>query len=199
MTGESGSLEGLLAGAGIAVVTAVLMLVALTIFRSTYPANSAIMLQNIASEVCGDIGTVATSSIPYNRSGTYPVEGITIRITSDYVLVNGTGQEFARPLPVRVFPGSYVSSDAIFWNDTAGLREYLNRTVGSPGTEERPFNRTEGSQAAAIMEQACRALASNPISLNPARPLTIEKLLLYTSNGSSQGMWSDAYVFAYQR
>ncbi len=198
MTGESGSLEGLLSGAGIAVAAAVLMLVALMLFGSTSPENSSIRLQNVASEVCGDIGTVAISSIPYNRSETYPADGITIRVTSDYVLVGGTGHEFARPLPIRVFPGSYGSPDMIFWNDTGELREYLNRTVGSAGSEERPFNQTEDSQAKVLMEQACRAMASNPLCLNPVRPLTIEKLFMYRRYDNCQGMESDAYVFVYQ-
>jgi hypothetical protein len=48
------------------------------------------------------------------------------------------------------------------------------------------------------MEKACRALASNPLCLNPDRPLTIEKLFLYTYNDSSQEMRGDAYVLVYQ-
>jgi hypothetical protein len=200
MRGESGSLEGLLAGAGVTVAAAVLMVVVLTIFHSTGPANSAIMLQNVASDVCGDIGTAAISSLPYAHIDIYTSEGITVRITSDYVLAgDASGHEFARPLPVRVFPGSYGSQDMIFWNDTGELREYLNRTVGSTGTEEQPFNSTGGSQAVALMEKARRDLAINPLYINTARPLTVEKLFLYTGNDSSHAKESEPYVFVYQR
>jgi hypothetical protein len=196
MTAENGSLEGLLAGVGIAVAAAMLMLVILMLFRSTGPANSAIALQNVAAEVCGDLGTAAISSIPYCHSETCPEEGINITVTSDYVVASDTaGHEFARPLPVRVFPGTYGSQDMTFWNDTGELGEYLNRTIGSPGTRERPFNRTGGRLAAALLEKAGRALASHPLCISDARPLTIEKLFLYTRNDSSPVMESDPYVF----
>jgi hypothetical protein len=183
-----------------AVAAAMLMLVVLTLYSSTGPANSLIALQNVASEVCGDIGTVALASFPYSLNITCPEEGITVRVTSDYVLADdAAGQEFARPLPVRVFPGSCGSKDVIFWNDTGELREYLNRTCGSTGTKVRPFNRTEGNQAATLIENAGLTMASNPLCINAARPLTIEKLFLYTRNDSSHEMESDAYVFVYQR
>jgi len=178
----------------------VLMLVILTLFRSTGPANSSIMLQNVASEVCGDIATAAISSLPYNGSHTYIAEGIAVRITTDYVLASDVaGHEFARALPVRVSPGSYGRQNETWWNDTGELREYLNRTVGSPGTRERPFDSMEDIQATALMELAGRDLAMKPLSINPARPVTVEKLFLYTCNDSSHAMESDPYVFVYQR
>lgn len=200
MKGENGSLEGLLSGAGIAIAAAVLMLVVFTLFRSTGQVNSAIALHTATSEVCGDIGTAAVSALAYNHCETYPAEGITIRVTSDYVVASDSaGDVFARPLTVRVFPGSYSGHNVIFWNDTAEMRDYINRTIGSRGTEEEPFNVTEGNQAATLMEKACLAMASNPLCINAIKPLTVEKLFLYTYNDSSQAMESDPYVFVYQR
>jgi hypothetical protein len=199
MMDEGGSLEGLLAGAGVAVAAAVLMLVILALFRSTGPANSAITLQNLAARVCGDMGTAAIAVIPYNHSETYPANGMTVQVTSDYVIASDSaGHDFARPLPVRAFPGSYRDQDVVFWNDTAEMREYLNRTVGNTGTRERPFNETQGRQAAELMEKACRALAHDPIRISDARPLTVEKLFLYTRNDSSTTLESDSYVFVCQ-
>ena len=71
------SMESLLSGAGITIAAAVLIIVVFTLFRSTGQANEAISLQSVASEVCGDIGTAAVSSVAYGHCRTYPAEGIT--------------------------------------------------------------------------------------------------------------------------
>jgi hypothetical protein len=199
MMDGNASMESLLSGVGMAIAAAMLMIVVFTLFKSTGHANEAISLQSVASEVCGDIGTAAVSSVAISHNVTYPAEGIMIKITSDYVIaIDETGGEFARPLPVRVYPGSY-SGDQTFWSDTAGMREYINRTLGSPGTEESPLNLTTGIEVTALMENACRDMAGNPLVMSAREPLTIEKLFLYTYNNTSHATESEPCVFVFRR
>jgi len=200
MMDGNASMESLLSGAGVALAAAALMIVVFTLFRSTGQANEVISLQSVASEICGDIGTAAVSSVAYGHSETYPAEGITIRITSDYVIASDeNGREFARALPVRVYPGSYNGGEQIFWSDTAGMRGYINRTFGSPGTAESPLNRTAGIEVTALMEKARLDMAGHPLGMSALEPLNIEKLFLYTYNNTSHVTESEPYVFVFQR
>jgi hypothetical protein len=200
MMDGNGSMESLLSGAGVAIAAAVLLIIVLTLFRSTWTANDAISLQSAASEICGDIGTAAVSSVAYVHSATYPTEGITIKITSDFVIASDeAGREFARPLPVRIYPGAYACDGRIVWNDTAGMQEFINSTFGSPGTAEWPLNRTEGIKAAAFMEKASQDMVSHPLVMRALEPLAIEKLFLFTYNNTSHVSESEPYVFVFQR
>lgn len=194
------SMESLLSGAGVALAAAAVMIIVFMLFRSTGQANETISLQSVASEICGDIGTVAVSSVAYGHCETYPVKGITVKITSDYVIASGENcREFARALPVRVYPGSYNSGGQIVWSDTAGLREYANRTFGSPGTAESPLNQTAGIEVRAFLEKARRDMAGRPLDMSAQEPLNIEKLFLFTYNNTSHATESDPYVFVFQR
>lgn len=200
MTDGNASMESLLSGASVAIAAAVLMIIVFALFRSTGHANEAISLQSVASEVCGDIGSVAVSSVAFSHNATYPAEKFTIKITSDYVIaIDEAGKEFARPLPVRVYPGSYSCGGQFFWCDTAGVHEYLNGTFGSPGTEESPLDLTAGVEVTALMENACLDMASHPLVMSASEPLTIEKLFLYAYNNTSQTTESEQYVFVFQR
>jgi hypothetical protein len=127
------------------------------------------------------------------------MEGISLKITSDYVIASDvTGREFARPLPVRIYPGSYSSGGHIFWSDTTGMREYINLTFGSPGTAESPLNWTTGVEVTALMEKACMDMAGQPLCMSAREPLNIEKLFLYTYNNSSHATESEPFVFVCQ-
>jgi hypothetical protein len=137
-------------------------------------------------------------AVSHNRI--YPAEGITIKITSDYVIASDeTGGEFARPLTVRVYPGSYSSGGQIFWSNTAGMHEYINRTFGSPWTEASPLDQTAGFEVSVLIENACRDMAAHPLVISPPEPLTIEKQFLYIYNNTSHATESEQYVFVFQR
>ncbi len=200
MTGDSGTMESVISGAGITLAAALIMLAVIALYRSTGPADAAIALQSAAAEISGDIGTIATSSVPYTRSDTCTWQGINVRITSDYVIVDSLPDiEFARPLAVRVYPGNYQGPDGTCWNSTAGMREYLNATLGRPGTRESPLSVANGSKASALLEKVSREMVSHPVFLDPALPLTIEKLFVFVHNASSGITESEPYVFIYQR
>jgi hypothetical protein len=199
MRGDSGTLESLLSGAGMAVAAGVILFVIFILYRSTGPADAAIALQTATAEICGDIGTVAASSVPGARCEFYSLPGIMIRITSDYVVAGSLPDgEFARPLAVRVYPGNFSCQDGTGWNDTAGLRAYFNDTFGRPGTRELPFDVDNGSRASALLADASRDMGHNPLFVDLSRTLTIEKLFLFTHNVSSDSTESEPYVFVYQ-
>lgn len=199
MTGDSGTLESLLSGAGLAIAAGIILLAIFILYRSTGPANAAIALQAAAAEVCSDIGTVAASAVPCTIDSICSPQDITIRITSDYVVAGSPpDREFARPLAVRVYPGSYAGRDGEGWNDTAGLRSYLNATFGHPGTKEMPLDVAGGSQASALLGQASRAMNSAPVLMDHYGQLTIEKLFLYIHNVTSGREESEPYVFVYR-
>jgi hypothetical protein len=200
MTDDSGTLESLLSGAGLAVAAGMILLVIFIMYRSTGPANAAIALQTATAEVCGDIGTVAVSAMPCARDGICSPPGITIRITSDYVVAGSPrGGEFTRPLAMRVYPGSYAGQDGEGWNDTAGMRRYLNTTFGWPGTKESPLDVASGSQTSALLDRASRDMDSSPVLLDQSGQLMIEKLFLYIYNDTSGMAESEPYVFVYRR
>jgi hypothetical protein len=200
MTDDSGTLESLLSGAGLAVAAGVILLAIFVLYRSTSPANAAIALQTAAAGVSGDIGTVAASAVSCASDGICSPPGITIRITSDYVVAcSPPDREFARPLAVRVYPGCYAGRDGDGWNDTAGLRRYFNATFGQPGTKESPLDLAGGSQASALLERASQEMDSSPVLVDLSGHLTIEKLFLYIHNASSGMTESEPYVFVYRR
>ncbi len=201
MTDDSGTLESLLSGAGLVVAAGMILLVIFILYRSTGPANAAIALQTAAAEVCGDIGTVAASAVPCASDGICSPPGITIRITSDYVVAGDSppDREFARPLAVRVYPGSYAGQEGEGWNDTTGLRRYFNATFGQPGTKESPWT----SPAAARLRRCWTGRAGIWTALlcswTSSGQLTIEKLFVYTHNATSGMAESEPYVFVYRR
>jgi hypothetical protein len=199
MTGDSGSMESILSGAGVTLAAALVLVAVVALYRSTGPANAAIVLQTVAADVCGDIGTSAISTVPYIQSYTCDQQGVTIRVTSDYVVASSSpDREFARPLAVRVYPGNYKSPGGVCWNGTAGMREYLNMTFGRPGTRESPLSIDNGSHVSALLERAGMEMASQPVGVDQSTPLIIEKLFIHFRNASSGLTESTSYVFIYQ-
>jgi hypothetical protein len=193
-------MESLLSGIGVTIAAALIMLAAIALYGSTGPADIAIMLQTAAADVCGDIGTVAASTVPCAHRDTISRQGVGIRITSDYVVACGPqGMEFARPLAVRVYPGNYQGPDGACWNGTEGMHEYFNATFGRPGTKESPLSVDNGSRAAALLEKSSLDMVSDPVYADQSLPLTIEKLFVFVNNASSGIMECEPYVFVYQR
>ncbi|CAJ35788.1 hypothetical protein [Methanocella arvoryzae] len=191
--------EELLMGLGALLASAVLLLIVFSLFRTTLPADRSVVLQYCASEVSGDIATVATSSVPYIHARQYRYDGINISISTDYVIAEDrSGGTFARPLPVRVCPGRY-SCGSISWNGTGGFRECLNLTCGAYGTEQSPVNACNASTITDLLTAACTDMAVNPVPVDPARPLIVEKELIYVRANSSPGTECIPCVFVYQR
>jgi hypothetical protein len=121
---DSGS-EELILGMGALIAVAVLLIVVFSLFRATLPADRSVALQSAASEISGDIATVASASVPYSHAEQYSYSGTCLTVSSDYVTaLDSSGDSFARPLPVRVNPGCY-SGNGVSWNSTAEFRAYL--------------------------------------------------------------------------
>ncbi len=200
MTGEGGSVESMLSGAGAFLAAAAILLAVYALFRATGPADAGIALQTATAEVCGDIGTVAAATVPYNHSAVYPLQGINVSIRHDYVVASdGDGREFARPLAVGVYPASYAGLPDARWNDTGEMRDVLDRTFGAPGTKDLPLSPENGSKASTLLERAALGMGVEPLALGPGKTLTAEKLYLYTYNGTDDTMEVTSYVFVLQR
>jgi len=198
MTGDRGSIEGVLSMAGVAAAAALIMLVVLALTRSAGSADVAIGLRAAADEVSGDIGIVAASAMPCCHNVTCPMAGI--NITPDFVIADaGPGQSFARPLAVRVYPGNYCGADGARWNGTGDLRSLLVEKYGSDGTRSGPLSPENGSRVAALLEEAGREMLRFPMAVAAGAPLTVEKLFVYVSNRSGGGEECEPYVFVYQR
>lgn len=195
--GEVGS-EDLLLGLGLLLASAVLLLVAFSLFRSTLPADRGVLLQSCMAEVSGDISTVASSSIPYKHSETYDLSGISLSISSDYVTATDpSGSSFARPLPVRVSPGRY-SCGSLFWNDTSDFKAFNTRAFGAEGTQERPIDSSDQSDFNSIQAASRQYLAANPLTINSTEPVVIEKQFVYFRNVSTGVLEVVPCVFVYQ-
>lgn len=199
MNGEDGFLENMLSAIGITVAAAAIMVVALLLLRSTMPADAVVAEQSAAAGICGDIGTAAVSVVPYVHCVRYDMPGINVNITEDYVVASdGNGQTFAKPLAVRVYPGSYHGQDGVGWNNTSEMRSLFGADFAAAGTGDAPFSPGNGSRAARLLEAARRSLALRPLALDADRPLAIEKLFLYTYDSTNHSTERDPYVFVYQ-
>lgn len=195
---ECGS-EELLMGLGAVLASAILLLIVFSLFRSTLPADRSVVLQSCASEISGDIVTVATASVPYSREGQYSIDGINISISSDFVTAEDrSGALFAKPLPVRVNPGRY-SCGSVSWNGTTEFRRFLNITFGADGTEQSPVDAHNVTGITDMLAAARLDMAGNPVRVDPARPLVVEKLLIYVRANSSMATECIPCVFVYQR
>jgi hypothetical protein len=195
-----GALEGLLSCAGVTVASAALLIIAFSISGATRAPDAAIALQSAASAVCGDIGTVAVSAVPYNHSNVYDEDGIALSISSDFVIARSAGGAvFAKPLPVRVYPGRYSDGGSVAWSDTAGIREYLNATFGCRGTPESPLAGENATAVRGILEAARKQMALAPVAIGSGEPVTIEKLPVCFINETSDVEGCDHYVFVYRR
>lgn len=195
---DSGLDHGVLTGAGVAIASAVMLLIAFSVFRATIPADSTISLCSAVEEINGDIGMVASMALPYACERTYGLNGIDVSITPEYISASdGSSVRFARPLVIRVYPGRYGENGSVVWNNTTDMRRYLNDTLGAPGTEDRPIDERGPGQLTEIMEKAGRSMIYDPLTVKENRPLIIEKAVIYSldSRGKARGA---SYVFVHQ-
>lgn len=198
MLDDHGNMEELMSGIGITLAAAVVLIIVFTLFRSAGTEDTAIALQSATSEVCGDIGTVATSAVSCRSTEVYAMNGIGLDITSDYVIAHGTADNvFARQLPLRVYPGKYDEENAA-WNDTVGYREFLNATFNRSGAIESPLSPGNFTDLSGIMERARNRMVSAPLDVDPGKPVIVEKLYVYVLNETSLERGCDQYVFIYQ-
>jgi hypothetical protein len=198
MMDDAGFDYGILTGVGLMIAAAVLLLMVFSVFRATAPANTAIALESAASEVNGDIDTVAAMAIPYAHESTYDASGIDLLVGHDQVITRWGCSTYARPMVSRVYPGLYAENDTVLWSDTAGFREYLNSSFNATGMPNDPIMANRTAELKALMGRAGRSMLDNPVAIAPKKPLVIEKLFIYTcgENGVPGG---EPYVFVYQR
>jgi hypothetical protein len=195
---EKGFDYGVLTSVGLMIAAALVLLMVFSIFRATAPANTAIALESAASQVNGDIDTVAVMAIPYVHESTYDVDSIDLRIGHDQVIAGSGCSTYSRPMVSRVYPGLYVENNTILWSDTAGFREYLNLSFNATGTRDDPVPANRSSELGSLMGRAGRSLLEKPLAVVPKKPLVIEKLYVYTDDESGVP-GGEAYVFVYQR
>jgi hypothetical protein len=196
MMDDRGIDEGFLAGIGLMAASAAVLLFAFSIVSYLMPSNTAIALESAASEVCGDVETVATMAIPYAAEKRYSFD-FDVSVSTDYVVATGSNATFARPLAVRIVPGKYSENGTLAWNGTSAMRQYLNATFNATGTREHPIDDSRADELYGLMERASSSTLSNPVKLEGDRAVVIEKAFLYTYNGSSHTLEARPYVFVY--
>lgn len=190
--------EELLLGMGVLLASAILLLVVFSLFRSTLPADRSVALQLCASDVSGDIATVASSSVPFSHVEQYLYNDIRISVSSDFVSANdSSGECFAKPLPVRVTPGRYAS-DNISWTDPSEFRAFLNMTYGADGSERSPIDSVNASGINNVLVRSRLSMVATPLVVDPTRPLIIDKQFIYLQNNSSPAKEGIPCVFVYQ-
>lgn len=194
---DLGTDYGALTGIGLIIASAVVLLFIFSLLKSSGPANTAIALETAASEVCGDIETVATIAIPYRAEHYYGFDGINISISADYVTASSINNKFARPLASRIVPGKYEEDGFLIWNGTAGMREYLNASFNATGTTERPIDDNRSWELRRLMDGASRSTLLYPVEAPTRRPLIIEKTFVYTYNDSTHAVEARPYVLVY--
>ncbi len=195
---ERGIDYGVLTGAGLVIAAAVVLLLVFSLLRSSEPANTAIALEAAASEVSGDIGTVASMAIPYRVERHYGFDGMNVSISADYVTASSGKDAFARPLASRIVPGEYGENGSMLWDGTAGMREYLNASFNATGTKDRPIDDGRSEELGRLMDRASRSTLLSPVEPLPGRPLVIEKTFIYTYNGSTHVTEAASYVLVCQ-
>ena len=195
---ERGVDYGVLTGVGLVIAAAVVLVFALSLLKASAPANRAIALEAAASEVSGDIGTVASIAIPYKAERYYGFDGMNVSISADRVTAAAGKDAFSRPLESRIVPGEYGENGSVVWNGTAGMREYLNATFNATGTEERPIDDDRSDELRRLMDGASRSTLLFPVEAAYGKPLAIEKTFLYTYNSSTNTMEAAPYVLVYR-
>jgi hypothetical protein len=176
----------------------VVLLFIFSLLRSSAPANTAIALEAAASEVCGDVETVASMAIPYRAERYYGFDGINVSVSADRVTASAGSDVFSRPLVSRVVPGEYEEDGFILWNGTGGMRERLNASFNATGTKERPIDDNRSGELRRLMEGASRSTLLRPVEVRAGKPLAIEKTFVYTYNGSTHKMEAMPYVLVYR-
>jgi hypothetical protein len=194
---ERGVDYGVLTGVGLVIAAAVVLLFVFSLLRSSQPANTAIALEAAASEVSGDVGVVASMTVPYKVERHYGFDGMSVSISADRVTASAGKDIFSRPLANRIIPGEYGENDTVLWNGTAGMRKYLNASFNATGTGDHPIDDDRSEELRRLMDRASRSTLIYPIVVSPGRPLAIEKTFVYTYNGSTHVTEATPYVLVY--
>ena len=195
---ERGVDYGILTGVGLVIAAAVVLLFVFSLLRASAPANTAIALEAAASEVSGDIETVASMAIPYKAERYYDFNGVNVSISADRVTASAGKDAFSRPLAGLIVPGEYRENGSLFWNGTAGMREYLNASFNATGTVEHPIDDNRSEELRRLMGGASRSTLLFPVEADRGKPLAIEKTLIYTYNGSTRKTEATPYVLVYR-
>lgn len=186
---------GILTDVGLLIAAAMLLLMVISIFRATAPANTVIALESAAGQVNGDIDTVEAMTIPYVHESTYDASGIDLLVSQDRVIARSGCSTYTRPMISRVYPGLYRENDTVLWDGTAKFREYLNMSFNATGTRDDPIQANRSAELKTLMGRAGRSMLEMPVTITPRKPLVIEKLFIYTC-GVPGG---EPYVFVYVR
>lgn len=195
MLDERGMDYGVLTSIGLVIASAVILLLVFSMYRSTAPSNEVIALESAASEVGGDIDTVAAMGIPYASEKSYGFNGINVSISADHVTATAGCRTFARPLASRICPGRFKENDTLLWNDIAGLRELLNASFNATGTREDPIGDNRSSELRSLMERASRSTLMSPIPVPLDKPVIFEKAFIYTYDNASKRLEVEPFVF----
>jgi len=197
MLGEEGFDPGIIAGIGLAMASAAVLLLAFALFEAAAPANTAIALESAASEVSGDLETVGSMAVPYSVTRYYDFDGMDVSVSEDHVTAVMGRISFSRPLTIRVEPGKYAENGTLLWNDTRGYRQYMNNSLNAKGTSDDPLGLEESGRLHELMEKAGLSTLLSPIDVVPGQPLAIEKLLVHVAGNETCAPEVNAYVFVY--
>ncbi len=189
---------GVLAGVGLVIASAMALLFIFSLLRAAAPADTAVALEAAASEVAGDVETVAAMEIPYKAGRYYGFDGINVSVSADRVTAAAGDDVFSRPLATRIVPGIYSEDGLLLWNGTEGMRQYLNASFNAPGTKERPIDGNRSTELGRLMDGARRSTLLCPIVVRPGSPLVIEKTFVYTYNGPARVTEAKPLVLVYR-
>ncbi|MCD1296282.1 hypothetical protein CUJ83_14865 [Methanocella sp. CWC-04] len=192
---DSGWDLGVITGLGITVASAVLLLAAFCIFKGTAPSDTTIALHSTVCEITGDIDMAYSLTIPYTYERSYDLDNVDVMIASDHIIAMGAGcKTFVKPLTARVYPAKCIEEQHVLWNDTAGMREYLNRTYGATGTDELPLDDHSFKKFRGIMEKAAESMIMDPLKISGKDGLTIEKTFIHVRD-PGQNIRREGFVF----
>lgn len=197
MLDEGGFDPGIIAGIGLAMASAAVLLLAFALFKSAAPANTAIALEAAASEVGADLETVGSMAVPYVASHYYGFDGICVTVSEDHVTAERGQVTFSRPLTIRIEPGKYADNGTLLWNDTRGYRQYLNDSLNATGTPDDPLEPKHADRLHALMKKAGAGTLLSPVEVVPGWPLAIEKLFVHVAGNETRAPEVNAYVFVY--
>lgn len=196
---DDSGFESLLPSIGITLASAIVLLLAFSIFRTTFDPDRQIALQSAASSIAGDIGTVSSSTIPLRVEKSYDFSGINASISGDYVITSDlSGSEFARPIPVAVCPGRYSDGTNLSWNNTNSIRSLITGICGKDGSKDQPADESNATMLHTVLMQSRIQMALQPLEIDTSKPLIIEKMFVYYTNSTLNSTECDPYVLVYQ-
>jgi hypothetical protein len=187
---------------GLILFASILLLAALRVPQIFEEREAKNYLDSIASGLASKIEAVDTTTIPgykYYYQFNEKDKEVLIELSTEYVGVKTKLDDreifHAEAIVAHVYPPNSL------WNNSAELRGYLSEKISGTkrnGEITSPLDSSDRGNVSKMFSLIRQELAKKPFLLDRKKPLIIEKIIIYYSLGTKEGLEEEDYVLAYQ-